>query len=244
MKHRFISAPRFDVDKELGKVLPRFCPKNAYVLDAGCGIGIYSQMCPGKKYLGIDIQPREEWGKYSKTWISFKKGDLRKLDERNELFDFALSVNCLEHVKEDKKAIREIYRVLKKSSYFVFTVPTRWYWIAQFGRHCYHHYSKKQLTQRVKSADFKIIMLKRVGGFFALLCHTFDTWFSYAALLPFHVFGTLSSNKQQKILNNTVHFHMNFSWGRKLHMLILKIIWGLDKIFYFLSPNYLIVLKK
>lgn len=57
----------------------------------------------------------------------FKKGtqcqDVQNLTYEDESFDLVTSTEVFEHVPDDKKGFREVYRVLKKEGYFVFTVP-------------------------------------------------------------------------------------------------------------------------
>jgi len=57
----------------------------------------------------------------------FKKGiqceDVQNLTYEDESFDLVTSTEVFEHVPNDEKGFREIYRVLKKGGYFVFTVP-------------------------------------------------------------------------------------------------------------------------
>ncbi len=57
----------------------------------------------------------------------FKKGvqcqDIQKLTFNDEVFDLITSTEVFEHVPDDLVGFREIYRVLKRGGYFVFTVP-------------------------------------------------------------------------------------------------------------------------
>jgi SAM-dependent methyltransferase len=51
------------------------------------------------------------------------KMDITNIDYPNESFDFLYCSHVLEHIKDDRKAIVEIYRVLKKGGQAVIVVP-------------------------------------------------------------------------------------------------------------------------
>jgi SAM-dependent methyltransferase len=49
--------------------------------------------------------------------------DVQNLLLNDESFDLVTSTEVFEHVPDDSKGFSEIYRVLKKDGYFIFTVP-------------------------------------------------------------------------------------------------------------------------
>jgi SAM-dependent methyltransferase len=57
----------------------------------------------------------------------FRKGiqcqDVQQLTYQDEIFDLITSTEVFEHVPDDSKGFKEIFRVLKKGGYFIFTVP-------------------------------------------------------------------------------------------------------------------------
>lgn len=50
-------------------------------------------------------------------------GDVTKLNFKNEEFDLVICNHVLEHVKEDNKAIKELYRVCKPGGFSILLVP-------------------------------------------------------------------------------------------------------------------------
>ncbi len=46
-------------------------------------------------------------------------------DIKDEFFDCVIACDVLEHVEDDTKAIKEVYRILKNGGYSIFTVPQR-----------------------------------------------------------------------------------------------------------------------
>ena len=84
------------------------------LLVVGCGEGIEAAILAQKlkaKVVGIDIE-----GSFDKEALKFaelKKGDAENLVFADERFDFVFSYHALEHIKNPRKALREIHRVLK-----------------------------------------------------------------------------------------------------------------------------------
>ena len=65
------------------------------------------------KYLSVDINPKR----------AMKKEDITKLSFKNESFDIIICIHVLEHVQKDKKAMKELHRVLKKNGFAIIDVP-------------------------------------------------------------------------------------------------------------------------
>ena len=52
--------------------------------------------------------------------------NIENIDCRNDSFDFILCNHVLEHVSDDNKAFKELYRILKPSGILIITVPGNW----------------------------------------------------------------------------------------------------------------------
>ena len=70
---------------------------------------------PNIEYLSIDIFPEK--------LKAMKKEDLTCLTFDNNQFDFIFACHVLEHVLDEKKALSEIYRVLKPGGKAILQVP-------------------------------------------------------------------------------------------------------------------------
>lgn len=53
----------------------------------------------------------------------FVFGDMTRSDLPDESYDLVVSVEVLEHVEEDERFLREVWRVLKPGGYFMMTTP-------------------------------------------------------------------------------------------------------------------------
>lgn len=67
-------------------------------------------------YFGVDL--------YDRPNVKVKM-DLISTPLRSEIFDAAICIHVLEHIEDDRKALRELYRVLKPGGWAVVSVPVR-----------------------------------------------------------------------------------------------------------------------
>lgn len=106
------------------RLLARFLEKDAInlsggvILDAGCGSG-YSTKLIGSRYspkelIAFDIMPEQiEIAKRRYQEAKFFVGDITEINSSPNKYDAVFVLGVLHHVPEWKRALREIYRVLK-----------------------------------------------------------------------------------------------------------------------------------
>jgi len=104
------------------------------VLEIGCGRGFYlktlKSIWPDLKVTGIDLnqkyldKARNFLGNLS---VQLIKADATALPFDNKTFDRVIASEVLEHILDDKKAIAEMYRVLKPGGIAMVTVPNKNY---------------------------------------------------------------------------------------------------------------------
>lgn len=147
-------------------------------VDLGCsGDSILTFLDNPQKKSFVDIAsvPLNQYlpKKSSTSQRSFKKenwnplcGDLMKLPYRDQVFDLIFSLDTLEHIKNDKLAISEISRILKKKGLAVITVPHRKkYYTTQdkiIGH--YRRYEVKGLINLFKRYNLKLLNYYGVYG--------------------------------------------------------------------------------
>jgi ubiquinone/menaquinone biosynthesis C-methylase UbiE len=98
--------------------------REGYYLDVGCGSGNYTCALSdqGFRFCGIDIS--EEMlskARQKSSKIEWVHGDARNLPFQNGQFDGALSVLATHHIKDIEKCFSEVYRVIKKGNFVLFT---------------------------------------------------------------------------------------------------------------------------
>lgn len=105
-----------------------------FVLDCGCGEGFYSLLLSELyqcRVIAVDTD--RELLEKAKKWIgerknvSFQVADVIELPFGDETFDKIILSEVLEHIPADGKAIKEVYRVLKKGGIVGITVPNHNY---------------------------------------------------------------------------------------------------------------------
>ena len=67
-------------------------------------------------------KPLSKKFKKKKSKIEIKFGNIEKTNFKNEFFDFILCQGIIHHVRNDMKALKETYRLLKKGGYLYFDV--------------------------------------------------------------------------------------------------------------------------
>ncbi len=178
-------------------VIKNLCLKNGdKILEVGCGRGFYAHVIgvffPRVSYIGIDIN-----GEYLRTAkvfahapnVSFRKGDATKLLFADKVFDKIICTEVLEHIKKDRMALSELFRVLKPHGTAIITVPNKNYpllwdpinwvlerffhthipsnilWLAGIWAYHVRLYDEDKLLEKVKKQGFKISNITRTTHF-------------------------------------------------------------------------------
>ena len=110
--------------RDIKKTIPFF---KGNVLDVGCGLSPFKFMLdPSQtKYFGIDIADAEKFDYKNPDITPFNGEDI---PFKNDEFDGVLCTEVLEHVQNYQKLIDEMYRVMKKGSKAIITIP----WSARY----------------------------------------------------------------------------------------------------------------
>ncbi|MFW9826077.1 MAG: class I SAM-dependent methyltransferase [Candidatus Thorarchaeota archaeon] len=93
-------------------------------------------------------------------------GDVIRLPYRDESFDFVAALDVLEHIKDDKLAISEISRVLKKDGIIMITVPHSMKYYTNQDKLIGHYrrYEKDQLISLFENVNLKFLKFFGVYG--------------------------------------------------------------------------------
>jgi len=111
--------------------------KNARVLDAGCGVGMYTSKFRERytPYVeGIEYEFERALEAQTNTPHAVVAAN-EHLPYPTGYFDTVLSHETLEHVADDKASARELVRVLKPEGRLVIFVPNRWYFFETHGHY-------------------------------------------------------------------------------------------------------------
>jgi SAM-dependent methyltransferase len=128
------------------------------ILDAGCGTGsniiFFNQY--GKTY-GADISPVATKFCRMRGIKNVTTSDVSKLPYKDSSFDLVSCMDVLEHIENEDKAIREIFRVLKPGGEVLLTVPALPFIFSKHDKAQGHfrRYNIKHLKNILTSAGFE-----------------------------------------------------------------------------------------
>jgi SAM-dependent methyltransferase len=142
------------------------------LLDAGSGFGQYDrfilQEFENVKVKAVDV--KTDYLQDSRYYfqqqirdnrIDFQQEDLLELDYR-EKFNFAICIDVLEHIPDDRKVMSNIYEVLKPGGYFLMHSPSIYSEEDADGddsfvdEHARVGYSKDDISEKLESAGFTL----------------------------------------------------------------------------------------
>jgi len=120
------------IRRKMARLVYKFVPENARILDVGCGIGVvesYLQFLPlnFKEMISIDIseaaidRAKILVGNKRFNFIRMNFEDIGKLGKFDTIFAFEF----LEHIVEPYRLINIIYESLNDNGYFILSTPNR-----------------------------------------------------------------------------------------------------------------------
>lgn len=135
------------------------------IIDIGCGDGVLDYLIKkekGGKIMGVDSakeaikMAKEKFKKYKYDDCKFQTGDGYHLMFQGNTFDYAICADVIEHVKDPKKILREIRRVLKPKGTVIISSVIKLNDKPEDQMHA-KEYSTKELTSLMKEFFSKII---------------------------------------------------------------------------------------
>jgi len=154
-----LKSPYFIIKKLQKEILI----KNAHffkgnILDIGCGSKPYKEYIKYNIYVGLDSDPGVG---------PDIESSVESIPCTDESFEGIICSEVLEHVKDTRQAISEIYRVLKKNGYLYITVPMMW--ALHYEPEDYFRFTKYGISYLLTEQGFIIKDVERVGGIFSLI---------------------------------------------------------------------------
>jgi SAM-dependent methyltransferase len=156
--------------------------ENANILDAGSGFGQYSWRMStrykGWKIKAVDINNEqvEDCNEFFKRTgrserVTFETGDLTALNEADK-YDFIITVDVMEHIKEDELVFRNFCKALKKNGILLISTPSdkggsnvqhdeeRSF----IDEHVRNGYGMEEIIGKLKAAGFNMVDLRYTYG--------------------------------------------------------------------------------
>lgn len=167
-----------DILKKYGSKMDR--ASSWRMLDAGSGFGQYDrfilQQFDNVSIKAIDVKTDylEDSRRYftediNKGRIQFEQEDLLELNYEQE-FDFAICIDVLEHIEDDRKVMENIQRALDENGYFLMHSPSIYSEEDAGGddtfvdEHARVGYSKEDITGKLEAAGFDIVEVAYTYG--------------------------------------------------------------------------------
>lgn len=146
------------------------------ILEIGCGIGNFTgDLKKHGKVWAIDIDEgflRRASKKVGKG-VHMGYGDIERGDyffEKQKNFDCIVCLNVLEHIKDDRKSLVNLYKLLKPGGHLVLLVPAHQFLFGRIDKSIGHYrrYEKIALLRVVNGCGFSLISAKRLNFLGAL----------------------------------------------------------------------------
>ena len=147
-------------------MIDRYVPKGSTFLEIGCASGDFGISLAKKGYSGLMIdfssEASDEVTRNLKekgiTNIRFEKKDFFEI-EAEKKFDLITMFEVLEHIKDDRNALKKINSLLKEGGMFLLSVPAEaklWGPNDILAGHI-RRYEKKELISLLNESGFKIV---------------------------------------------------------------------------------------
>jgi len=135
--------------------------RNSVILEIGCSGGPLLEILKEMGFsdvLGIDISEESIRHCKMKGLKNTQVMDGSKTNYDNAKFDIIIASDILEHIDQEKRALKEWKRILKKNGKLLVFVPafkSLWSSHDNVSRH-YRRYTKKSLKNSLSKASFKL----------------------------------------------------------------------------------------
>jgi len=167
-----VRLARYGIDRFLLSIAAQLAP-GTLLLDGGAGSCKYKNFFPHVRYLALDLGDQHE-GRYGLIDL---EGDLYELPFRDNTFEAILNVEVLEHVKEPKDVLKELFRVLKRGCRLFLIAPQGWEEHGIPGD--YFRFTSFGLRYLFEEAGFEILSIEPLGGYFWYLGHRISKSYRY-----------------------------------------------------------------
>lgn len=140
------------------------------ILEVGCGIGNFTPaLTKYGKVWAIDIESGylDQTRKVVNGEVLVGVGDIEKgkYNFGDKKFDSIVCLNVLEHIKNDREALKNLYKLLKDRGYLILLVPShpKLYGAIDQSIGHFRRYDKNDLINQLKDTGCVLVSCKRVN---------------------------------------------------------------------------------
>jgi SAM-dependent methyltransferase len=132
-------------------------PAGAAILDAGCGSG--RNMVELQRYgkvTGIELSPPSVQIARARNVGEVVEGSVLEMPFADDSFQLAVSLDVIEHLQDDRAALRELRRVVAPGGLLLVTVPAyQWLWSRHdLINHHHRRYNRRTLLAAAQDAGW------------------------------------------------------------------------------------------
>lgn len=134
----------------------------ARILDLGCGPGnLLDFLVPHGDVYGSDFSSDALAFCAQRGYGRLFRADFHTLPILSDTFDLITTIDVLEHLSDDRAAIRELHRVLRPSGLLVVSVPAFMFLWGDHDTLYGHHrrYTTGEIAQKLKDAGLEVVKL-------------------------------------------------------------------------------------
>jgi len=177
-----------DTNYEIYSKVIKLLPKNSKIkiLDVGCGSGEFESLLKANNFehvIGVDIsKKRLEIAKRKNPKYIYGIVDIENgMPFKENVFDYVIAIEVLEHVKSPYNLLKEMLCVSK--SYIILTTPNA-FWVElrispeKVSESVFHHITESDLKNLVKKFNVKIECFDYVFGDLAFLRNFLPRYFA------------------------------------------------------------------
>lgn len=133
-------------------------------LDIGCSSGfllaeLIAKGAAKDHVFGVDISDEALAACREKGLINVYQMDAARIDLPENSFDYIIASDCLEHLREDERALENWQKLLKPGGRLILFVPAFMFLWSPHDvvNHHFRRYTSGELTDKVKAAQFTVI---------------------------------------------------------------------------------------
>jgi SAM-dependent methyltransferase len=130
------------------------------ILDVGCGVGgMLPELAAFGDPIGIDADPRSVAICRERGFRNSFVGGAQEIAARDASADLVTFFDCLEHLDDDRAALRDARRVLREGGWLYVSVPAYQFLFSNNDRVAHHRrrYTRGELVGKVEAAGFRVV---------------------------------------------------------------------------------------
>ncbi len=202
-------------------------------LDIGCGIGDVSLFLGQNGYSGEAIDLSIDALDKAKCILFDYQVRVHEVDfmDHKGKYNLIIFFDVMEHIEDDMKALKKIYKLLNKGGYLIITTPSNkreWGWDDRFYGH-YRRYSIEEVRNKLHKSKF---------GIFEIIDVSFPVFWMMRKFFVFLGLKRNSSVYKKEFQKRTVDSTANDAWKIPVISTLINresIVW---RVIYFIQYTF------